>query len=144
MSKKWIVIFLSVLVVVGCLSVLLYLLLVRGGSENNAVDPTEWFEENVPANYDPIANNEVDKDIARAMYDSFSEDQLSDVCGDQSGGSAEDAPAEAALVANGWLPLEPLFAAAGVDEVTASASFVLLDFNTLVAQECADRALDND
>ena len=142
MSKKWIVIFLSVLVVVGCLSVLLYLLLVRGGSENNAVDPTEWFEENVPANYDPIANNEVDKDIARAMYDSFSEDQLSDVCGDQSGDSAEDAPAEAALVANGWLPLEPLFAAAGVDEVTASASFVLLDFNTLVAQECADRVSD--
>ena len=142
MSKKWIVIFLSVLVVVGCLSVLLYLLLVRGGSENNAVDPTEWFEENVPANYDPITNNEVDKDIARAMYDSFSEDQLSDVCGDQSGDSAEDAPAEAALVANGWLPLEPLFAAAGVDEVTASASFVLLDFNTLVAQECADRASD--
>ena len=143
MSKKWIVIFLSVLVVVGCLSVLLYLLLVRGGSENNAVDPTEWFEENVPANYDPITNNEVDKDIARAMYDSFSEDQLSDVCGDQSGDSAEDAPAEAALVANGWLPLEPLFAAAGVDEVTASASFVLLDFNTLVAQECADRASGN-
>ena len=142
MSKKWIVIFLSVLVVVGCLSVLLYLLLVRGGSENNAVDPTEWFEENVPANYDPITNNEVDKDIARAMYDSFSEDQLSDVCGDQSGDSAEDAPAEAALVANGWLPLEPLFAAAGVDEVTASASFVLLDFNTLVAQECADRVSD--
>ncbi len=143
MSKKWIVIFLSVLVI-GFLSVLLYLLLVRGGSENNAVDPTEWFEENVPANYDPIANNEVDKDIARAMYDSFSEDQLSDVCGDQSGDSAEDAPAEAALVANGWLPLEPLFAAAGVDEVTASASFVLLDFNTLVAQECADRASDDD
>ena len=143
MSKKWIVIFLSVLVVVGCLSVLLYLLLVRGGSENNAVDPTEWFEQNVPANYDPITNNEVDKDIARAMYDSFSADQLSDVCGDQSGDSAEDAPAEAALVANGWLPLEPLFAAAGVDEVTASASFVLLDFNTLVAQECADRASDN-
>ncbi len=144
MSKKWIVIFLSVLVVVGCLSVLLYLLLVRGGSENNAVEPTEWFEENVPANYDPITNNDVDKDIARAMYDSFSEDQLSDVCGDQSGFSAEDAPAEAALVANGWLPLEPLFAAAGVDEVTASASFVLLDFNTLVAQECADRASDDD
>ncbi len=143
MSKKWIVIFLSVLVVVGCLSVLLYLLLVRGGSENNAVDPTEWFEENVPPNYDPITNNEVDKDIARAMYDSFSEDQLSDVCGDQSGDSAEDAPAEAALIANGWLPLEPLFAAAGVDEVTASASFVLLDFNTLVAQECADRASDD-
>ena len=143
MSKKWIVIFLSVLVVIGFLSVLLYLLLVRGGSENNAVDPTEWFEENVPANYDPITNNEVDKDIARAMYDSFSEDQLSDVCGDQSGDSAEDAPAEAALVANGWLPLEPLFAAAGVDEVTASASFVLLDFNTLVAQECADRASDD-
>ena len=142
MSKKWIVIFLSVLVI-GFLSVLLYLLLVRGGSENNAVDPTEWFEENVPANYDPIANNEVDKDIARAMYDSFSEDQLSDVCGDQSGDSAEDAPAEAALVSNGWLPLEPLFAAAGVDEVTASASFVLLDFNTLVAQECADRASDD-
>ena len=144
MSKKWIVIFLSVLVVIGFLSVLLYLLLVRGGSENNAVDPTEWFEENVPANYDPITNNEVDKDIARAMYDSCSEDQLSDVCGDQSGDSAEDAPAEAALVANGWLPLEPLFAAAGVDEVTASASFVLLDFNTLVAQECADRASDDD
>ena len=143
MSKKWIVIFLSVLVVIGFLSVLLYLLLVRGGSENNAVDPTEWFEENVPANYDPITNNEVDKDIARAMYDSFSEDQLSDVCGDQSGDSAEDAPAEAALVANGWLPLEPLFAAAGVDEITASASFVLLDFNTLVAQECADRASDD-
>ena len=142
MSKKWIVIFLSVLVVVGCLSVLLYLLLVRGGSENNAVDPTEWFEENVPANYDPITNNEVDKDIAHAMYDSFSEDQLSDVCGDQSGDSAEDAPAEAALVANGWLPLEPLFAAAGIDEITASASFVLLDFNTLVAQECADRVSD--
>lgn len=109
-------------------------------NEGNATEEAmEWFQENVPADYDPITNNSVDEDIAREMYRSLSDEQLGDLCDNQPTATGGAAPAEAALVANGWLPLEPLFAAAGVDEIDAAGSFVLLDFNVLVGEECVRR-----
>ena len=110
-------------------------------SDGESTSPTEWFKENVPSDYDPITNNDVDDEIAGQMYQSLSDDQLATLCSADGSLSDEyDQALDKALSANGWLPLGPLFDAAGVDKAQADVSFVKLDLNVLVEQECNRRS----
>ena len=110
-------------------------------SSEPSSEATQWFKDNVPSDYDSITNNEVDKDIAAQMYRSLSDEQLEALCPLAETNNTEeyDKTLEETLAANGWWPLEPLFAAAGADPIASGASFVLLDLNVLVAQECNRR-----